>query len=83
MGLIVKHVVRTNPGTFTYRRRVPKGLREDLGKTKIKKALGKSQSQALTHYESFHREVERLLKSAQTEAASKTVALCFRIVWNS
>ena len=74
MRLIVKHVVQTKAGTYTYRRRVPKGVCEVLGKTEIKKALGKSQSQALKHYQSFHREVERLLKSAQRAAASKTVA---------
>ena len=74
MGLIVKHVVQTKTGTYTYRRRVPKGLREVLGKTEIKKTLGKSQSQALKRYNAIHKEVEQLLQSAQLTAASNVIA---------
>ncbi|MFT7578075.1 MAG: hypothetical protein ACI9XZ_004478, partial [Alphaproteobacteria bacterium] len=70
LGLIVKHVVQTKTGSFTYRRRVPKGLREALGKTEIKKVLGASHGQALKHYQAFHNEVERLLQSAQRSAKS-------------
>ena len=73
-GLVVKHVVQTKAGTYTYRRRVPKDLREVLGRSEIKKSLGKSQSQALKNYHSFHIEVERLIQSARRTAASETVA---------
>ena len=67
---VVKHVVQTKAGTYSYRTRVPKVL----GKTEIKKAFGKSDSRALKSYQSFHREVERLLQSAQRAAASRTIA---------
>ena len=74
MGLIVKHVIQTKTGAYTYRRRVPKGLREALGKTEIKKVLGKSQSQALKRYQSFHSEVEQIFQSLQRTAVSEAIA---------
>ena len=72
MGLVVKYV-QNKAGTYTYRRRIPGNLQLMLGKTELKKVLGKSESQALKNYQSFHKEVERLLQSAQGAAASKAV----------
>ncbi|MCI5077932.1 DUF6538 domain-containing protein [Oricola sp.] len=68
MGLVLKHVVQTKSGAYHYRRRVPKHLKEIVGKTELKRFLGKTQTEALAAYPQVHTEFERELRQAERKA---------------
>lgn len=52
-------------GNLTYRRRVPKVLRDRVGRSEFIKVLGKTQADALLEYGKFHRHVEHLIALAK------------------
>ncbi|WP_371157526.1 tyrosine-type recombinase/integrase [Jannaschia sp. 2305UL9-9] len=48
-------------GNLTYRRRVPKALRQRVGRSEFIKVLGKTEVEALLTYGPYHRHVEHLI----------------------
>ena len=53
-------------GIYRYRRRVPVGLVEALGKERLYRNLGKTKADVLNNYSKAHREVEALFEQAET-----------------
>ena len=66
MGLVLKHVERTNAGNWQYRRRVPKEDSEVISKREFKRKLGESEREALAAYPRYHAEVEREIAKAKS-----------------
>ncbi len=60
MGLTLKYVVRTQAGTFHYRRRLAKDVAESLGKGEFKRLLGTTEREALKNFPQVNTEFERL-----------------------
>ncbi|UUX48096.1 tyrosine-type recombinase/integrase [Nisaea acidiphila] len=62
-------------GNYTYRRAVPKDLREALGRREINHSLGtKDRAVALRKYHPVHQQAERLLKDARSQSSPGAVA---------
>ena len=53
-------------GIYRYRRRVPVGLVEALGKERLYRKLGKTKADVLNNYSKVHSEVEVLFQQAET-----------------
>ena len=53
-------------GIYRYRRRVPVGLVEALGKERLYRNLGKTKADVLNNYSKAHSEVEALFEQAET-----------------
>ncbi|MDV2965999.1 tyrosine-type recombinase/integrase [Nitratireductor aquimarinus] len=67
MGLVLKYVIQTKSGAYHYRRRVPKHLKDSVGKRELKRFLGKTQTEALAKYPQVHTEFERQLRQAESK----------------
>lgn len=59
--------------TYKYRRRVPDNLKAVLGKSEFVKKLGTTEPEALQNYPAYHRLVEKLLSSAQSDSGAQDV----------
>ena len=71
LNLTMKHVQIDQNGYYRYRRRVPEAAKAFVGKTEFVKVLGKTESEALSHYGDVHRHCDPLavLRAASVAAA--------------
>jgi len=70
MGLTLKYVVRTQAGTFHYRRRLAKDVAESLGKGEFKRLLGTTEREALKNFPQVNTEFERLETQVRKQIAA-------------
>lgn len=74
MGLILKHVEKTKPGSWQYRRRVPKDVAGVIMKREFKRKLGDSEREAIAAYARCHAAVEREIAEAKRGRVQSEVA---------
>ena len=65
MGLVLKHVVQTQAGTWHYRRRLPKDVAEVEGRKEFKKLLGATEREALKKFPKVNAEFERQIEEVR------------------
>jgi len=75
LNLTMKHVQIDQNGYYRYRRRVPEAAKAFVGKTEFVKVLGKTESEALSHYGDVHRHCDHLFALAKDGVVAASPAV--------